>query len=98
MGYFLAFLFLFVVIAAMIVLAKTIRIVPQATVLIVERLGAFSRLADSGLHILVPFFDRPRSVYWTGVRPGLISIDLREQFTDLPLQPVITKDNVTIAV
>jgi regulator of protease activity HflC (stomatin/prohibitin superfamily) len=98
MGIFLAFLFVFVVVAAMIVLAKTIRIVPQATVLIVERLGAFSRLADSGLHILVPFFDRPRSVYWTGVRPGIISIDLREQFTDLPLQPVITKDNVTIAV
>jgi regulator of protease activity HflC (stomatin/prohibitin superfamily) len=88
----------FVVIAALIVAAKTIRIVPQATVLVLERLGSFSRVADSGLHILVPFFDRARSVYWTGVRPGLTQIDLREQFTDLPLQPVITKDNVTIAV
>src|SRR5262245_49944884 len=98
MGLVIALLFLFVAIAAMVVLAKTIRIVPQATVLVIERLGRFSRLADSGLHILVPVLDRPRGVYWTAVRPGLTSIDLREQFTDLPLQPVITKDNVTIAV
>ncbi len=98
MGIFIGLLFLFVIVAALIVLAKTVRIVPQATVLVIERLGAFSRVADSGLHILWPFFDRPRGVYWTGVRPGLTSIDLREQFTDLPLQPVITKDNVTIAV
>jgi len=91
-------LFLIAVIAAIILAIKKVRIVPQATAIIVERLGRFSRLGDSGLHILVPFFDRPRSVYWTGVRPGLIQIDLREQFTDLPLQPVITKDNVTIAV
>ena len=87
-----------VVIAALVVLAKTVRIVPQATVLVIERLGRFNRVADSGLHILWPFFDRPRSVFWSGVRPGLTQIDLREQFTDLPLQPVITKDNVTIAV
>ncbi len=98
MAGFMAVLFLFVVLALIIIAIKTVRIVPQATVLIVEKLGRFSRVADSGLHILIPFFDRPRSVYWTGVRPGLIQIDLREQFTDLPLQPVITKDNVTIAV
>ena len=98
MAGFLAILFLFVVIALIIIAVKTVRIVPQATVLVIEKLGRFSRVADSGLHILIPFFDRPRSVYWTGVRPGLIQIDLREQFTDLPLQPVITKDNVTIAV
>jgi regulator of protease activity HflC (stomatin/prohibitin superfamily) len=91
-------LFLVAVIALLIIAIKTVRIVPQATVLVIEKLGRFSRVADSGLHILIPFFDRPRSVYWTGVRPGLIQIDLREQFTDLPLQPVITKDNVTIAV
>jgi regulator of protease activity HflC (stomatin/prohibitin superfamily) len=92
------FFFLFIVVALLIVAMKAVRIVPQATVLIIEKLGAFSRVADSGLHFLVPFFDRPRAVYWTGVRPGLIQIDLREQYTDLPLQPVITKDNVTIAV
>jgi len=42
--------------------------------------------------------DRPRSVYWSGLRPGTIQIDLREQFTDLAPQPVITRDNVTIMV
>jgi regulator of protease activity HflC (stomatin/prohibitin superfamily) len=54
--------------------------------------------ATSGLNIVTPFLDRPRSVYWTGLRPGTIQIDLREQFTDLPPQPVITRDNVTILV
>ncbi len=99
MGPFIAFLFLFfVIVSILVVLARTIRIVPQATILVIERLGRFSRIGDSGLHVLIPFLDRPRSVYWTGVRPGLTQIDLREQFTDLPLQPVITKDNVTIAV
>jgi len=65
---------------------------------VVERLGRFSRVAESGLNILVPFLDKPRGVYWSSVRPGLTSIDLREQFIDLPPQPVITRDNVTIHV
>jgi regulator of protease activity HflC (stomatin/prohibitin superfamily) len=67
-------------------------------VLIIERLGKFDRAAVSGLNILVPFLDRPRSVNWSGIRPGLSQIDLREQFTDLLPQPVITRDNVTIMV
>jgi regulator of protease activity HflC (stomatin/prohibitin superfamily) len=78
--------------------AKTIRIVPQATVLMIERLGKFDRAGVSGLNVLVPFLDRPRSVTWSGTRPGLTQIDLREQFTDLLPQPVITRDNVTIMV
>ena len=55
-------------------------------------------MASSGLNILVPFFDKPRAVYWTNTRPGMTSIDLREQYIDLPPQPVITRDNVTIHV
>jgi regulator of protease activity HflC (stomatin/prohibitin superfamily) len=98
MDVILALLFLAAVIALIILAVKTVRIVPQATVMMVERLGSFSKIADSGLHIFMPFLDKPRAVYWTGVRPGLTQIDLREQFTDLPLQPVITKDNVTVAV
>lgn len=92
------FLFLFLAIALLVVASKTIKIVPQATVMLIERLGRFSRLATSGLNVIVPFLDRPRAVYWTGTRPGLTSIDLREQFIDLPPQPVITRDNVTIHV
>ena len=90
--------FIFITLALLIIAAKTIKIVPQATVMLIERLGRFSRVADRGLNVIVPFLDRPRGVYWTNVRPGLTSIDLREQFIDLPPQPVITRDNVTIHV
>ncbi|MET0647904.1 MAG: SPFH domain-containing protein [Pyrinomonadaceae bacterium] len=92
------FFFLFIAIAVLVIAAKTIKIVPQATVMLIERLGRFNRVATSGLNIIVPFFDKPRGVYWTNVRPGLASIDLREQYIDLPPQPVITRDNVTIHV
>ncbi len=89
---------LFLGIALLTVAWKTIKIVPQSSVLLIERLGRFHRVAASGLNIIVPFFESPRAVYWTNVRPGLTSIDLREQFIDLPPQPVITRDNVTINV
>lgn len=92
------FFLLFIGISVLVVAAKTIRIVPQATVMLVERLGRFKKVAASGLNILVPFLDKPRGIYWTNVRPGLTSIDLREQYIDLPPQPVITRDNVTIHV
>src|SRR5882724_11514241 len=95
----LAFMFFgFIAIVLLVIAAKTIRIVPQATVMLVERLGRFDKVASSGLNLLIPFLDRPRAVYWTNTRPGLTSIDLREQYIDLPPQPVITRDNVTIHV
>ena len=91
-------LFVVLTLFMLIVAAKTIKIVPQSTVMLIERLGRFSRLAESGLNVIVPFLDKPRAVYWTNTRPGLTSIDLRESFIDLPPQPVITRDNVTIHV
>src|SRR5215204_6362913 len=90
--------FAFMGIALLVAAAKTIKIVPQSSVLLIERLGKFNRVAASGLNVIVPFLDKPRGVYWTNVRPGLASIDLREQYIDLPPQPVITRDNVTIHV
>src|SRR5687768_5758694 len=93
-----AIFLLFLGIAILTVAWKTIKIVPQSSVLLIERLGRFHRVAQSGLNIIVPFFESPRSVYWTNVRPGVTSIDLREQYIDLPPQPVITRDNVTINV
>jgi regulator of protease activity HflC (stomatin/prohibitin superfamily) len=92
------FFFGFLAIVMLVIAAKTIRIVPQATVMLVERLGRFDKIASSGLNLLVPFLDRPRAVFWTNSRPGMTSIDLREQYLDLPPQPVITRDNVTIHV
>ena len=92
--FFLGFLGL----ALLTVAWKTVKIVPQSSVLLIERLGKFSRVASSGLNIIVPFFEAPRAVYWTNNRPGQTFIDLREQYIDLPPQPVITRDNVTINV
>lgn len=84
--------------ALLVVAWKTIKIVPQSSVLLIERLGRFHRVASSGLNIIVPLIDSPRSVYWSNVRAGITSIDLREQYIDMPPQPVITRDNVTINV
>src|SRR6266480_4778248 len=95
----LAFLFFgFIAVVLLVIAVKSIRIVPQATVMLVERLGRFDKVANSGLNLLIPFLDRPRAVYWTNCRGGMTSIDLREQYIDLPPQPVITRDNVTIHV
>lgn len=93
-----AIFLLFLGIALLTIAWKTVKIVPQSSVLLIERLGKFHRVASSGLNIIVPFFESPRAVYWTNVRPGITSIDLREQYIDLPPQPVITRDNVTINV
>ncbi len=88
----------FIGLALLVVAWKTIKIVPQSSVLLIERLGRFHKVAQSGLNIVMPFFEAPRAVYWTNTRPGITSIDLREQYIDLPPQPVITRDNVTINV
>lgn len=92
-----------------VILAKSIRIIGQAEVMVVERLGRFNRLARSGLNILIPFVERPRTIdvrYFesdvTGLKKMIASstarIDLREQVLNFPSQPVITKDNVTIDI
>src|SRR5450830_1509538 len=79
----LALVILFVV----IVLVRAVRIVPQATALLIERLGRYSRTLDAGLHLLIPFVDR--------VRAG---VDLREQVVSFPPQPVITSDNLVVSI
>jgi regulator of protease activity HflC (stomatin/prohibitin superfamily) len=68
-------------------LAKAVRIVPQATALIVERLGRYNKTFEPGLHLLIPFIDR--------VRAG---VDLREQVVSFPPQPVITSDNLVVSI
>ena len=93
-----AIILLFLGIALLTVAWKTVKIVPQSSVLLIERLGRFNRVAASGLNIIVPFFESPRAVYWTNVRPGTTFIDSREQFIDLPPQSVISRDNVMMGV
>jgi regulator of protease activity HflC (stomatin/prohibitin superfamily) len=79
--------FLGVSIVLIIVLLRTIKIVPQKQVKIIERLGKYHRTAEAGLNTVVPFLDSVRS-----------TIDLREQITKIEPQPVITRDNVTMEV
>ncbi|MFQ3581728.1 MAG: SPFH domain-containing protein [Chloracidobacterium sp.] len=95
---FLLLFGIFITIVVLIFLASAVRIVPQMQVLVLERLGKYAGILGSGPHLIVPFIDAPRSVTWTGFPFGMKYIDLREQYTDLPMQPVITKDNVTVGV
>ncbi len=78
---------LLLVVFAVIVAVRTIRIVPQQTAQIVERLGSYSRTLDDGMHVLVPFVDKVRA-----------NIDLREQVVTFPPQPVITSDNLVVSI
>ncbi|MEM5947145.1 stomatin-like protein [Spirochaetia bacterium 38H-sp] len=66
---------------------RSIRIVPAQTVLIVERLGKYSKTLEAGFHILVPFIDVVRYQH-----------SLKEQAIDVPRQTAITKDNVKIEI
>ena len=68
-------------------LAKTVRVIPQARAGVVERLGRYSRTLTPGLTIVIPFIDR--------VRPLL---DLREQAVSFEPQPVITEDNLVVSI
>jgi regulator of protease activity HflC (stomatin/prohibitin superfamily) len=70
-----------------VTLIRAVRIVPQATALLIERLGRYSRTLDAGLHLLVPFVDRVRA-----------KVDLREQVVSFPPQPVITSDNLVVSI
>ena len=77
-----------VIIACIIIIAiRCIRIVKQARVGIIMRLGKFHKEAKTGIHFLVPFVDSMSYM-----------IDLREVVVDFPPQPVITKDNVTMQI
>ncbi len=67
--------------------ATSIRVITQSRAGIVERLGKFHGVAETGVNVLIPIIDHMRAI-----------IDLREQLVDYPPQPVITKDNVTMQI
>ena len=69
------------------ILASMIKIVPQSKAYVVERIGAYNRTCNVGLHILIPIFDRVAN-----------KVTLKEQVVDFAPQPVITKDNVTMQI
>ncbi|GHE07785.1 SPFH domain-containing protein [Klenkia taihuensis] len=78
---------LVIAVLVIIVLAKSVTIVPQAQAKVIERFGRYSRTLSPGLAILVPFADRVRA-----------TIDLREQVISFPPQPVITADNLQVGI
>lgn len=103
-------LFLWVlVILAIIYVMKGVIIVQQAEVVIIERLGKFERVLQSGLNFIIPIIEAPRGMQWRVIQKGIdgstysyikerIRIDLREAVYDFPRQNVITKDNVSISI
>lgn len=79
---------------------KGFRVVQQSDVVVLERLGSYSRTISNGLNIIIPFLDKPRDLFWitdTGIRKTA-KIDMREMVLDVPEQAVITKDNVSISI
>ena len=84
---FVITLLIVVIVFVVVVLARAIRIIPQATAGVVERLGKYHKTLTPGLNLLVPFIDR--------VRPLL---DMREQVVSFPPQPVITEDNLVVSI
>ena len=84
----LGFILMILLIAIVVILIfSTIKIVPQSYAYVVERIGAYDRTLNVGLHILIPLIDRVSN-----------RVSLKEQVMDFAPQPVITKDNVTMQI
>src|SRR5574344_234121 len=97
------------IVAAIVFAVKGIIIVKQAEVVIVERLGKFERVLESGFNFICPILECPRCMSWKVTQRGMdgktysyikekARIDLRETVYDFPRQNVITKDNVSISI
>ena len=109
MGSGMTFVIIVICVFAVIIIAKGAKIVPQAKVIIVERLGKYHCTLQSGFNIIIPIIDKPRKME-TRVMKQLYDgrkimvtteqtfIDLRETVHDFPKQNVITKDNVVIEI
>ena len=75
------------ILVILIILASCVKVVPQATALVMERLGAYNGTWPVGIHFKVPIIDRVAK-----------KVTLKEQVVDFAPQPVITKDNVTMRI
>src|SRR6201993_1975414 len=75
------------VVFAIVVVAKSVKVIPQAEAAVIERMGSYARTVSGQLTLLVPFIERIRA-----------RIDLRERVVSFPPQPVITEDNLTLNI
>ena len=80
-------LIILLVIIAIVIIVANIKIIPQASAAIIERLGAYQGTWQVGLHFKIPFFEKVVKI-----------VSLKEQVVDFAPQPVITKDNVTMQI
>ncbi len=80
-------IFVAVLVILLLILFSTIKVVNQSNARVVERLGAYQKTLEVGVHFVIPFIDRIAS-----------HVSLKEQVYDFPPQPVITKDNVTMQI
>jgi len=109
MTVFIVIVIVFFSFVFLVILMSSIRLVQQATVKIVERLGKYHKTLQPGLNIIMPFFDKIKTINtriterdYRG-KTILLSIqrsyvDLRERVFDFPSQSVITKDNVILEI
>ena len=98
----------FIAVFVITLVVKGIRIVPEQSAVMIERLGKFRTQLDPGLNVIIPVIDQARNVPWRStVKEGgqkfyvvsnITNLDLREQVYDFPSQSVITRDNVGIQV
>lgn len=79
--------FIIIIAVILIIVIANIRIVPQATAMILERLGAYQQTWPTGLHFKIPFIERVAKV-----------VSLKEMVADFQPQDVITRDNVTMQI
>ena len=77
--------FIILLLLVLIIAYKTIKVVKQSEVYVIERLGKFHKVADAGLTIIFPFLDHVRSV-----------VSLKQQTMDIPPQGVITKQLIQL--
>lgn len=95
----------FIAVFVLVIVFKAFIVVRQSETVIVERLGKFHRILESGINIIFPLIDVPREIDWIEVvtatngmrfqrRVRRVRLDLRETVYDFPRQNVITRDNV----
>ncbi|OHD09561.1 MAG: hypothetical protein A2086_04220 [Spirochaetes bacterium GWD1_27_9] len=108
----MSFLMIFMIVCIVLVLfvlISGIRTVQQSTVVIIERLGKFNKILESGINVIIPFVDKVRLInsrvtrYDSSGKTYVINeyvnhVDLRERVFDFPKQNVITRDNVTLEI
>ena len=104
-----SFISIALLVLAMVIVIRGLRIVKQSEALVVERLGRYRTTMTAGINILIPFVDRPRASVWRYAKEGpmgervvaykmLERIDMRETVFDFPRQSVITRDNVVTEI